>query len=264
MAVDLIERKIERADKHIHDLEAALLAFKKTDPYKVGSKVEAETGMLAYYITKADDVPNPIPLIAGDALQNLRTALDHLAWQLTPASDRNSSVAFPVSDDATKYEAEKVRKIKGMAKAAIDAIDATKPYKGGNDVLWRLHKLNNIDKHRLLLTVGSAYSAVNVAPHIVGRMIEAGIATHLKLPTGTRLPFPAIYLKPSDRQFPLKVGSILFRDAPGAQVNDKMNFLIDIAFGEPGICEGDPMIETLKGMLDLIRNIVSDFAPLLP
>lgn len=260
--IDQIRLKIERADKHIHDLETALFAFKKSDPYKVGTKEDAQTRQLVYYITKADDVPTPVAAVAGDALQNLRTALDYVAWQLCPASSRHSQLAFPISDDAAKYEAEKTRKIKGMLKPAIDAIDATKPYKGGNDTLWRLHRLNNIDKHRLLLTVGTAFSAVNVGPHIIGEMIKSGIATHLGKP-GIRLPIPTIYLRPSDRQFPLKVGSELFSDLPGAEVNDKMNFLIDVAFGEPGVCEGEPMLETLKGMLDLVGHIVTDFAPLL-
>ena len=92
-------------------------------------------------------------------------------------------------------------------------------------------------------------------------MIKSGIALHLGKP-GVKLPIPDIYLRPTDRQFPLKVGSILFRDLPGAEVNDKMKFMIDVAFGEPGICEGEPMLETLKGMLDLVGHIVTDFTPL--
>ena len=144
-----------------------LLAFKKSSPYKIGGKDDPKTGHLLYYITKADDVPLLIAVIAGDVLQNLRTALDYIAWQICPASLRHPQTSFPVSDNATKYEAEKLRKIKGMPQAAIDAIDATKPYKGGNDTLWRLHRLNIIDKHRLLLTVGTAFSAVNIGPHAV-------------------------------------------------------------------------------------------------
>jgi len=50
-----------------------------------------------------------------------------------------------------------------MGNAAINAIDTTEPYQGGKGhSLWVLHKLNNIDKHRLLITVGSAYRSFNV------------------------------------------------------------------------------------------------------
>ena len=41
-----------------------------------------------------------------------------------------------------------------MRQEAVKAIDRLKPYGGGNDFLWRLHGLNNIDRHRLLFTVG--------------------------------------------------------------------------------------------------------------
>jgi hypothetical protein len=145
----------------------------------------------------------------------------------------------------------------------IDAIDATKPYKGGNDQLWRLHRLNNIDKHRLLVTVGAAFRSFNVGAHLMGQMIKAGIGMHLGLKPGAEIPVPDIYLSPTDKLFPVRAGSELFTDMPDAEVNYKMNFLIDIAFGEPGISEGEPLVETLRGTLDLVGNIVSDFATLL-
>jgi hypothetical protein len=262
-ALDQIRLKLDRADRHVQELEAALLAFKKNNPYKVGTKVDEQTQCLVYYITQAEEIPAAISLIAGDVLQNLRTALDHLAWQLVPAGGRNSQTAFPISDDVIKYSSDKVRKISGMPEAAVDAIDATKPFKGGNDAIWRLHRLNNIDKHRLLVTVGASFRSVNVSTHIFGEMLKAGIAMHLGLKPGRTVPVPNLHLRPKDNLFPLKVGSELFIDLPGAEVNPKMNFLIDVAFGEPNVCEGEPVLETLKNMSSVVGGIVSDFTPLL-
>ena len=37
---------------------------------------------------------------------------------------------------------------------AVQFIDSLNPYKGGKEPFWRLHELNNIDKHRRLLGVG--------------------------------------------------------------------------------------------------------------
>ncbi len=148
-----------------------------------------------------------------------------------------------------------------MPKAAVDAIDATKPYKGGDDRLWRLHRLNNIDKHRLLITVGAAFQSVNVGPHMLGLMLKAGVGMHLGIKPEDAIRMPDIYLRPKDNLFPLKVGSELFIDAPGAVPNPKMNFQIDVAFGEAGVCDGEPVLETLKGTLDLGRNILSEFEP---
>jgi hypothetical protein len=60
-----------------------------------------------------------------------------------------------------------------MRQEAIDAIDATKPYAGGNDALWRIHKLNNVDKHRLLITVGSMVRSVDIGSDMTRRMRKA-------------------------------------------------------------------------------------------
>ena len=96
--------------------------------------------------------------IAGDVVQNLRTALDHLANQLVWAGSGDPPsrrVEFPIAKDSGTYEREKARKVEGMCPKAIKAIDALKPYKDGNDLLWKIHELNNIDKHRALFTVDS-------------------------------------------------------------------------------------------------------------
>jgi hypothetical protein len=114
-------------------------------------------------------------LIAGDAIQNLMSTLDHLAYQIVcsdtadnpPKPDR---IYFPISDDAAKYERIKRGKIEGARQETFDAIDTLKPYKGGNDLLWSLHKLNNIEKHRLLLTVGSQAAGVNIGQLMAGHL----------------------------------------------------------------------------------------------
>ena len=40
-----------------------------------------------------------------------------------------------------------------MRPEAVEAIDRLKPYKGGNDLLWKIHALNNLDKHRAIFTL---------------------------------------------------------------------------------------------------------------
>jgi hypothetical protein len=72
-----------------------------------------------------------------------------------------------------------------------------------------------------------------------------------------------LYLYPSDRLFPLKQGHELFRDAPDSEFNKDVKFGFEIAFGEPQVAEGEPLLETLQGMSDLVNNLISDFDPLL-
>jgi hypothetical protein len=182
-----------------------------------------------------------------------------LAYELvllgTGGSGPTRHVYFPISDDAAKYKAETPGKVQGMRQDAINAIDAIKAYGGGNDTLWRLHKLNNVDKHRTLILVGSAYHSVNLGAHISGMMRKTW-------PNHT-VPKINAYFSPADRLFPLNVGAELFIDAPDAEVNPEMDFRFDVAFGEAGVIEGAPLLETLQEMTDLVSNVIAQFRPLL-
>jgi hypothetical protein len=255
-----IQAKIERAKQHIRDAQTAVQSFFDATPYAVGTKRNPQTRQLIYYLVSVAELPNSIAAITGDVLQNLRSALDHLAYQLVSVGTGGKGpfdhVYFPISDDATKYEAGKHGRMKGMRQEAIKAIDAIKPYKGGDDMLWRLHKLNNIDKHRLLITVGSAYQSVDLGAHMHQTMLRA-------LPDLGNIPALPLFVRPADRLFPLTAGDELFIDGADAEVNDKMQFRFDVAFGEPQVCEGDPLIETLQHMADLVDRLIPQFRPLL-
>lgn len=257
--------KVERAKEHLHNLEVEVRSFFNTNPYVVGAKHDPQTRKLIYYLVSVREMPITIAAIAGDVLQNLRSALDHLAYQLVLVGSGTTvpltHVYFPIADDAAKYKTEQPRKVKGMRPVAIKAIDAVKPYKGGNDMLWRLHKLNNIDKHRLVITVGSAFQSVNVG-HNMQRTMQR-LMREAWPDDSSIVPVLDLYIRPADRMFPLKAGDELYIDAPEAEVNEKMQFVFDVAFGEPQIVEGEPLIETLRQMIDLVNNVVLSFKPLL-
>ena len=151
--------KIKRAKEHDAELQRQLRSFLDARPYKVGYKHDSATRKLIYYVTAVDSTPDCLPLIAGDVIQNLMSALDHLAYQIVcrDTSDNPPNpkwIYFPIADNLREYEAKKARKIQGAFGATIAAIDALKPYKDGNDSLWSLYRLNNIEKHRLLLQWG--------------------------------------------------------------------------------------------------------------
>ena len=151
-----IKVKIERAKKCLRDLEAELSRFGNQHFYPVLTKTDPQLGEITEGPSKRRILPFEALAIAGDVVHNLRSALDHLANQLVwvgSDSEPSRRVAFPISEDAAAYERDKTRKVEGMCPKTIKAIDALKPYKGGKgDALWRLHELDNIDKHRTLFT----------------------------------------------------------------------------------------------------------------
>lgn len=254
-----IRLKIERARDHLRDLQDQVSAFLASKPYEVRAKRDPSTRRLIYFVARASATPTTLPVLAGDVLQNLRSALDHLAYSLevvgvgsAPPDPRY--IAYPISDDEAKYLPLRNRTIKGARQKAKDAIDATKPYRGGNDVLWRLNKLNIIDKHRLLLTVGSAFRAVDIGAELGRTMREA-------FPDWPAFPPMKVFLKPADRLFPLKVGDELYIGGVDHPINAEMEFGFDIALGEPGIVDGEPLLETLQHMTDVVDGLVAGFRP---
>jgi hypothetical protein len=99
--------------------------------------------------------------IIGDCLHNLRSALDHLAWQLVLLDGQKPSFAtsFPVR--RTKDESRPLLLPKVCRQDILTAIEQVQPYSDvGNPAdppvlnpLWALHRLNIIDKHRLVVVV---------------------------------------------------------------------------------------------------------------
>ena len=257
-----IQLKAERARKHLRDLESEIKAFLGSNPYRVGIKRDPQTRRLIYYLTSVEEVPESISLIAADVLQNLGSALDHLAYALLLVAtggrpgNQAKRVFFPIQEDATEYAGESRRKLKGLEPSAIAAIDAIKPYKGGNDLLWRMNQLNRVSKHRSIVMAGSEFRSVDVASGMLRQIArtdsgwEAAVAAmdlHL-------------FLKPNDSGFPLRQGFELFEDLPDAEADQKMQFRFQVAFREPGIIEGDPLLETLRNMADVVDNVIANLA----
>ena len=220
--------------------------------------------------------------IIGDAIQNLRSALDHFANQLmlvnlgVPESDRESE--FPIRNTAGKYEAT----IRGMEKQgflrkdAVDPLLRVQAYKGGDGhQLWVLNRLNNVDKHRIILAVGSAFQSVNLGA-FSSRLLQESMRTAeaaRKAAGEPQWPYSAdtipildVFFRGADIMCPLKVGDELFIGDPargGGQMDPEKDFTFDIAFNEPKIMDSKPVLETLQHLADLVSNTILLFRPLL-
>jgi hypothetical protein len=256
----LVRLKIERADKHIDDLKTAVRSFFDSNPYKVSHKRDPDTRKLIYYVESAQPVPIVVAAIAGDVVHCLRDALDHLTQQLYLVGTGNAKgyrdqTSFLISKSAKDFNSTLPGKVQGMRRDAVDAIRALEPYPGGKGAdLYTFHRLNNIDKHRLILTVGSAFRSVDVGALMTTRMEKA---------LGKTLPAVNVFIKPADNLFPLEPGKELFIDAVDGEPNEKMQFRFDVAIHEPGLIEGEPILETVVAFRDRISDIVNAFKPCL-
>jgi hypothetical protein len=238
-----IALKIEWADHRIQDFKRAFAAFKRADPYSLKVDVDPNTRKPLFQITKACPIPPDISLVAGDAIQNLRTALDYLACGLVLWNNQTptTKTEFPIFDHAPVTAKDKARfngKIEGMRQEAINAIWDIHPYQGGDNTLWRLHRLNRIDKHNMLITAWGAVTGVNSFPAMGDQWVGNQWAGVPGVP------------------FPLKQDDKFFLDAP--DVDEYTNLFLEVAFNEPGVAEGYPVLLALRQMFRRVNKITGD------
>ena len=244
--------KIERANHHIKDLEVKISEFMGSGPYKTVGNLDAD-GRATYRLANVQPIPPIILLITGDAIQNLRASLDYLAcalWSRTNSGECKR-VQFPFLS-AADHQAKGLGQIKGMGQDAEHAISAVEPYEGGKgDLLWKLHRLSIIDKHRLPITIVGG----NLGVHMPTFYPELFSESERSNPWN---------LLVSDLTFSLKNNDILFRDEPGRELKQDVKFPFFIALDETGVFERKSLLPALNRFSDCVSKTVSSFDPLFP
>jgi hypothetical protein len=259
--IDGIRLKIEWAKQHVKNLDGVIRVFRNSRPYEVIGQENYQTTELEWVLTRAREIPADVPLIAGDAIQNLRSALDYLACSLVVANGRKpieGVTAFPISDSLPKHQAAmRGGKVEGMSQPAIAAIDALRPYQGGRVTLGRLARMSNIDKHRLLLSAASAVISQTLLAKHRKQLLETYLGSY---PNATELPdLGGTVIKPDNARFPLKVGEV-FLSLPRAEMENNFTFSLGVAFNEPSCgLVGDSILDVMTNFVACVEKIVSDF-----
>ncbi len=155
-----IKLKLDRAAEHLEELHREVEAYLDGRPYEVVR--EPREGGNPLLVCKVNQLP-PLRLsvLLGDFLHNLRSSLDHLAWQLVLANGgtTDTGTSFPVFEKRRDFKKFKKNRetttgvVGEVADEAADLIEGLQPYNNAagpprEHPLWILSKLNNIDKHR--------------------------------------------------------------------------------------------------------------------
>lgn len=165
-SLDGIRAKLNRAKEHLDVLDEKISTYLANEPYRVVGEEHTAEGYINHTLWlevdafPPDDVWGPI---IGDAVHNLRSALDHLAWQLALESVLAKTpwrIEFPIIlDDPASNPEVRGRfsgKLKLLRPDSHALIEAAQPYKtgGSSHPLWLLQSLWNTDKHRVLHVPG--------------------------------------------------------------------------------------------------------------
>jgi hypothetical protein len=241
--------KVKRAKHHIADLDARIHEFftRKPHPYPIIREIDSETGDLVFKLGKCSPIPEDFPLIVGDAIQNLRASLDHLVSHLVRSNGcvPVTSTGFPFCKTSEKYKTEGPRKIDGIAPEAIPMFGALQPYPGGNDGLYGLHEMSNIDKHRLLVVCACMHVGTTVT------------MTLSPTPTEFKIALPA----PMKWDYRLEDGAEIFRifEDQITNFNQDPDFSFRIAYGETESPDVSRMLPPLHQLADFVGAIILQF-----
>ena len=155
--------KIDRANRHIHELIHIITRFLDTDFCRlVTEPEEGNTGRNRLKVVASADYPPHIPLIVGDAIHNLRSALDHVVVQITGIDADfmglpTGKKRYDIESKSTSYKTIK-QTAPPFAQFILDEIQ---PYSGGKFKIWELGKLDIIDKHKLIIPTINISSLMN-------------------------------------------------------------------------------------------------------
>lgn len=233
--------KVERANNQIREVEAAIIAFQREQRYELFSEKHSEEGYECLKLRATNELPAEISVITGEALFNLRSALDQAVHS---AASRNGVLVmersgFPIEVTEQKFESKlRKRKIQDRLPDLADFLRELKPYKRGNSLLWQLHILNSTDKHKILVPIGGAHLGSNF--QLSGRPIGIGRHT-FRTPKG---------IQPLDKE------PVLVIYPAGMQLVGDIQIITDVAFRDIEGAQVKMVLPTLQQFSDMTSGII--------
>src|SRR3990167_374263 len=230
--------KVERAEQHIAYLQRTFKAFVETNNYNLSVSEDPKTSRTTIKVHFSDYRPQEFALVIGDAVHNLRTALDHATWELIglDSGTRDRYTTFPTGDDKVNYEAScnGIKTPRGDTKKFFIALAA---YKSGPGVgLYTIHRLDITDKHTILIPSIHVALLKNVKlRHKEGGSITIGQAD--------------VNLGPNGEVFVVKTPA-----GAALEIDKEAKASFGIIFGEIEHLKFQPVIPTLM----LLRDVISD------
>ena len=163
MSESSAQRKLARGIEHVQTLQGEAAEFLDEDAYVFSVERERRSAQkIAHrcFATEIKPTPDHWPLLAGEAIQNLRSSLDHAVYALVPKRKRGAS-GFPIYTDTCEFQVLGRKLIPRIPTPIAALIENAQPYRHSpqapsRDSLEILRTLSNIDKHRTLATIACA------------------------------------------------------------------------------------------------------------
>lgn len=228
--------RIARANEHIRNLDRRVRRFFDAKPY-VRVTDRGDDGLNdVHKIKLTKEFPAGVTSVAAEAIEGLRSALDHAAFATTVLSGvkHSRSGYFPISSSAAELD----RVIKGRCKDVppdiVSLFRSFNPYKGGNDLIWALNNACNTSKHGIIVPVGMAAAGMHIK--------------HMTLAGTGSIPAPVWNNEKNEIVFATT--------GPDTQLQYDLNISFFVAFGEVDGIGGQPAVPLLNAIAREVNRIV--------
>jgi hypothetical protein len=205
-------------------------------------------------ITTGRYPPLFLGLILGDYVHNLRSALDHLAWQLVAKEDAGAlenqrtarKILFPIYNSEDGFTNSEV--VKHVGAAAQDRMARFQPFRNTQqgthlvNPLGILQALSNADKHRVLIP---AVGKIEIDNIVVRSSVELDL-------DGSKIPVENASLVGSDT--PIYRLPVLGERSDADVVEVRLTVPPAVEFPVPEI--GMLRLDQLSGLLEQITEVV--------
>ena len=238
--------KVSRAGDHLEVLESALARFVRDGGFSIATEDDSDSEEYVFRVhsnLKPLVPPSPaISIVVGDILNNLRSALDYVIWQLAKSPSIKNQ--FPIFSTPEGFKEKRGRYLRSVPRKHWALIESYQPYPGrdANGEIGRLATLNDVDKHHLLLAGAMAFSGRK------GRFSVSGLDS----------------IKITGRDWvAFEDGAEVYRikmKAVGSQVKVEGTVPYTIIFGDPSSGIG-ATIQDLRNIRVIVSNVVESFGP---
>lgn len=256
--------KMDRAETHLKEAERIITDFMAADPYSFEHSFDANQHCHTFRVRGAA-IPDSLCAVIGDCIHNLRSALDLMAIELTEVGLRQKSkkmsraimdeAGFPICASKSVFEERGRAKVKHWPSVAQTLLEELEPWKDGSHpwslTVWQIHQLDILDKHKLLIPVGTVFTNDSFSvgyPEPVIR--EKGIMKF-------RMQFGDL----RDKRFPVEDGAVyltVLAEHPELQCN--MGATFNIGFGKDQIIDGEHVLPTLVRFGQITDSIINTMA----
>lgn len=246
--------KVERAEHHIRDLNEQIQAYLARKPFRLMTLGEPKFDRETHFIKEVVPIPPVLALIMGDAIHNLRSALDLLMFAMIgDKAPKPEEVQFPFAKRADTLEKiMKKRESQLAGEGVVAEIKKLEPYPGGNKWLGGLHSLDITDKHKLIIPAASSASMSSVE---FARMVPGSIGrdtVQMSIHQGAQ--FISQHNGPRAARLANRR-----HIRPGAYERD-LQPAFEIIFGEGQPFAGQPAIPILVAIADEVKRALTKLA----